>query len=122
MTLKSLTREQDLEKLQKHLSPPRKKKKKKKQYEKKSGGWCTCSHVHTEESLWKLVQEHEVRQKKVIFGYIRACFGSNRNGISLPDQHTKYRLKSAAYYLNVHLIRLVLLSFISPVSQQRWSG
>lgn len=54
-------------------------------------------------------------------GYIRACFGLKENGISLPGQHTKYRLKSAAHYLNVHLIRLVLLSFISPVSQQRWS-
>lgn len=55
-------------------------------------------------------------------GYIGACFWLKEHEINLPDQHTKYRLKSAAHYLNVHLIRLVLLSLISPVGQQRWSS
>lgn len=39
------------------------------------------------------------------------------NGISRPGQHTKYRLGTPARYLDVYLIRLVLLSFIRQVSQ-----
>lgn len=39
------------------------------------------------------------------------------NGINRPGQHTKYRLGTPARYLDVHLIRLVLLSFIRQVSQ-----
>lgn len=98
----------------------------------------TASFTPEEEKKWRvahmftcsnrgIIMETRVRPwrggrgKKAILVILQHVFWLKENGISLPGQHTKYRLKSSAHYLNVHLIRLALLAFISPVSQPRWS-